>query len=294
MLVTGVLLASTSNAIGELCAPAAGLGESPAAAVNDRNARRRATFEITVGRFNDPRSFASRRATKNRPARGERGAHMNARFRSCVVAVALLCAAVGTRAAGAAPAGSPTAWPWPAIPSCLADPSTATAGRTDYASPVCSVYDALLGSAASGIEFVSARRLNAEFDGVLYPAFLPGTEVVRFVPGPGFVAALGAGNALVRVSRSAAGARYGSWWTTLAQLSDARGLLPAERLRAILALTDSPACVAYASGVAPGVRGFMGVVAPAFNEPGGAVEFWFPPDSVTAARTEPLPGTPGC
>jgi hypothetical protein len=38
----------------------------------------------------------------------------------------------------------------------------------------------------------------------------------------------------------------------------------------------------------------MGVVAPAFDEPGGAVEFWFPPDAVVATKVVDVPGTKGC
>jgi hypothetical protein len=208
------------------------------------------------------------------------------------LAAALVLALCST--AGATPVPAATPWPWPAIPVCLADPSTQTLGALDKASPVCAVYDALL-STATDIELLSARRANAELDGILYPAFLPGTEVVRFVPGSGFVAALGAGNQLVRVSRSAAGARYGSWWTTLRQVSDPSGALAGPAvIRALLALTDSPTCVAYASDVARGVRAYMGVVAPAFDEPGGAVEFWFPPDAVVAPRTAPLRAGGGC
>jgi hypothetical protein len=200
----------------------------------------------------------------------------------------------GASRAGAEPAPASTPWPWPPIPGCLADPSTVTPGTADYASPVCTVYDAVLTS-ASEIELISARRANAEFDGVLYPAFLPGTEVVRFVPGAGFMASLGGGNTLVRVSRSGAGARHGSWWTTRRQISDSAGALDApERIRALLALTDSPTCIAYASDVARGVRAYLGVTAPAFDEPGGAVEFWFPPDAVAAPRTAPLAGNAGC
>jgi hypothetical protein len=32
----------------------------------------------------------------------------------------------------------------------------------------------------------------------------------------------------------------------------------------------------------------MGVVAPAFDEPGGAVEFWFPPDAVVVKNVTSL------
>ncbi len=219
---------------------------------------------------------------------------MNVWQRLCRMALFALVLPAAAGAVARADSGAPsTAWPWPAIPSCLADPSTVTGGITDRASPVCQVYDAILNEAAD-FELVSARRVNADLDGVLYPAFLPGTEVVRFVPGPALVQALGSANALVRVSRSAPGARFGSWWTTLHQVSDARGLLPPDRIRALLALTDSPTCIAFAGDVHREVRAYMGVVAPAFDEPGGAVEFWFPPDAVEASRTAPLSGTTGC
>jgi hypothetical protein len=166
-------------------------------------------------------------------------------------------AAAQTAAPGAS---SAPGWAWPAIPGCLADPEIKTSG---------------------------------ELDGVLYPAFLPGTEVVRFFTDR-FEREFHGATGLVRVSTAAVTARSGSWWTSLATVSDGTRLIGAEAIRAKLALTGTPSCIAYASFVRNGVRGYMGVVAPAFDEPGGGLEFWFPPGAVLAGSIADLAGTPGC
>ncbi|MGH9604935.1 MAG: hypothetical protein ACRD3N_04470 [Terracidiphilus sp.] len=185
-------------------------------------------------------------------------------------------------------------WPWPAIPGCLADPEIKTSGATDYTSPVCSVYDELLGSDESDVELDSARRLNGQMDGVLYPAFLPGTETVSFVVSAAFGKSFTGPDELVRVSTKSISARNGSWWTTLSTVTENGQLMTAEAIRARLALTDTPACIAYADAVRSGVRAYMGVVAPAFDEPGGGAEFWFPPDAVEAKVVHAIPGSTGC
>ncbi len=196
-----------------------------------------------------------------------------------------------------APSSSSTKapWSWPSIPTCLKDAATATSGKDDYSSPACAAYTALLDSGAADIELDSALRLNAEVNGVLYPAFLPGTEVVRFIVTNPFNKTFGRTNRLVRVSTSPNGAQYGSWWTTLHQVQDAhRQLKDGDELRAELALTYTPSCIAYAKEIRMGVRGYMGVVAPAFDEPGGAIEFWFPPNAVVVDSVSPVPGGSGC
>ena len=185
-------------------------------------------------------------------------------------------------------------WGWPVIPGCLADPEIKTNGATDYNAPICSVYERLLRSGVMDVELISARRLNADMDGVLYPAFLPGTEVVRFIVTGKFNHSFRGADRLVRVSTKAASARSGSWWTTLATVSEDGHVFNAERIRAKLALTDTPLCIAYAEKVRTGVRAYLGVVAPAFDEPGGGVEFWFPPNAVATASVGDVPGTSGC
>ncbi len=199
-------------------------------------------------------------------------------------------AAAQTAAPGAS---SAPGWAWPAIPGCLADPEIKTSGTIDYNSPLCVLYEQLLEGGATEIELESARRLNGELDGVLYPAFLPGTEVVRFFTDR-FEREFHGATGLVRVSTAAVTARSGSWWTSLATVSDGTRLIGAEAIRAKLALTGTPSCIAYASFVRNGVRGYMGVVAPAFDEPGGGLEFWFPPGAVLAGSIADLAGTPGC
>ncbi|MGD0832274.1 MAG: hypothetical protein ABR907_15135 [Terracidiphilus sp.] len=199
--------------------------------------------------------------------------------------------------AGLVPAQSQTAqksWPWPPIPGCLADPEIKTLGATDYSSPVCAVYDELLDSNQIDIALQSARRLNGQMDGVLYPAFLPGTEAVGFIVTDQFSKAFTGSFRLVRVSGKSISARSGSWWTTISMVTDSGKLMTAEEIRAKLALTDTPACIAYADSVKTGVRALMGVVAPAFDEPGGGAEFWFPPDAVISTTVHAIPGATGC
>jgi hypothetical protein len=215
-------------------------------------------------------------------------------FAHFAILVGAALAGAGSAAAQTTtPVASSSSWAWPAIPGCLADPEIKTAGATDYSSPLCAVYAQLLAGGATEIELESARRLNGEMDGVLYPAFLPGTEVVRFFT-DGFERAFHGSSGLVRVSTSAVSARSGSWWTSLAAVSDGTRLLSADAIRAKLALTGTPSCIAYASLVRDGVRGYMGVVAPAFDEPGGGLEFWFPPGAVVAGTVADLAGTSGC
>jgi hypothetical protein len=208
----------------------------------------------------------------------------------------LQAAAIPASAQTVRPAAVPSAapWSWPTIPGCLADPEINVSGKRDYASPVCAVYDDLLKSGATDIELDSARHVNAQLGGVLYPAFVPGTEVVRFTVTPAFNATFERTNRLVRVSETRTGAMYGSWWTTTAQLQDGTTSLDAARIRAILALTYTPSCMAASTEVRPGVRAYMGVVAPAFDEPGGSIEFWFPPDAVVAGSVADVPGSAGC
>lgn len=185
-------------------------------------------------------------------------------------------------------------WPWPTIPGCLIDPEIRTNGKTDYNSTICSIYDLLLGSGETDLELVPARRLNAQMDGVLYPAFLPGSEAVTFVVTDRFTTFFTGPNQLVRASGNSVTARSGSWWTTLSTVTEKGRLMYAAAIRAKLALTDTPACIAYGDSVRGGVRAYMGVVAPAFDEPGGGAEFWFPPNAVQAKTVEAIPGGSGC
>jgi hypothetical protein len=185
-------------------------------------------------------------------------------------------------------------WTWPAIPGCLADPEIQTNGTTDYNSPICPLYDRLLASGEINIELRSARRVNAEMDGLLYPAFVPGTEVVSFVTTDKFSGSFIGPTGLVRVSTKSISARNGSWWTTLDTVSEGGQLLDADAIQRKLALPDSPACIAYAEVIRPGVRAYMGVVAPAFDQRGGGAEFWFPPSAVVAKRTDQIPGGAAC
>jgi hypothetical protein len=120
---------------------------------------------------------------------------------------------------------------------------------------------------------VPALHFDTVVNGVLYPAFLPGTEVVQFIVTDRFDQAFGPVQ-LVRVSGSPDSARFGSWWPTRRQVEGPdKRFKSADEIRAELALTQTPACIAFAKSVRTGVRGYMGVVAPAFDEPGGAVEF---------------------
>jgi hypothetical protein len=212
-----------------------------------------------------------------------------------VVLAVIACACTAPAQTKLADKSIPTkSWEWPVIPGCLADPEIKTNGKTDYNSPLCFVYEMLLMSGASDIELKSARRLNGEMDGVLYPAFVPGTEVVSFIVMEKFSERFHGERGLVRVSGKAVTARNGSWWTTLETVSESGHLLDAEAIRAKLALPDTPSCIAYADLVRTGVRAYMGVISPAFDEPGGGIEFWFPPSAVIAKKVGEIPGGAGC
>ncbi|HEV3156391.1 MAG TPA: hypothetical protein VGZ00_03525 [Candidatus Baltobacteraceae bacterium] len=205
--------------------------------------------------------------------------------------VSLLC--VGTVSAQTA---TPTAtpWAWPSIPSCLSDPGISTPGTPDYTAPVCTLYDDVLQGGGTDVELISARQMNVELAGVLYPAFLPGTEAVRFVVSDKFDLFAHGPQQLVRVSLSRNGARFGSWWTTLDQVSSNGKLLSADKIRSVLALTYTPACIAYADHIQAGVRAYLGVTAPAFDQRGGGAEWWFPPDTVVSTTVRVVPDGPGC
>jgi hypothetical protein len=85
---------------------------------------------------------------------------------------------------------------------------------------VCALYASLLASPSIRIlDLQSARTANDEFAGVAYPAFLRGTAVLHFLVVGDLDSVLAGPNRLVRVSGSASGAKYGSWWTTMAQVS---------------------------------------------------------------------------
>ncbi len=214
---------------------------------------------------------------------------------SCFPTLILMATlAMAQTAAPSASAKQSEPWRWPDIPGCLADPGTTTKGDTRYDAPICPIYERLLASQVSHLELKSARRLNAEMDGVLYPAFLPGTEAVSFMVTSGFNKSFRGNHRLVRVSGSSIGARSGSWWTTLDAVSPGGRLLDGEGIRARLALLATPVCVAYADKVRVGVRGYMGAVAPAFAQPGGGIQFWFPPGAVVATKVEAIPGATGC
>jgi hypothetical protein len=221
---------------------------------------------------------------------------MKARFflKAAFVLAGLGCSAGLVSAVAQSPAPVQGSWTWPVIPGCLSDPEIKTSGTTSYTSPICPLYDQLLASDETDVELKSARLMNWEMDGVLYPAFLPGTEVVTFIVSDAFSKSFTGQSRLVRVSTSAVAARSGSWWTTLATVSDNGKLMTPDEIRAKLALTGTPSCVAYADAVRSGVRGYMGVVAPAFDEPGGGAEFWFPPDAVSAKTVGDIPGGATC
>jgi len=185
-------------------------------------------------------------------------------------------------------------WSWPPIPGCLADSTINTGVKPDYNSPVCKVYNKLLDSREIDVELESSLRLNAQLDGILYPAFLPGAEAVSFIVSPEFSKAFTGDYQLVRVSTSSISASSGSWWTTLATVSDNGHLMTPDEIRAKLAITDTPSCIAYEDSVKTGVRGYMGAIAPAFDEPGGGSQFWFPPGAVVATTVHSIPGSTGC
>ncbi len=229
------------------------------------------------------------------PANTKHHARLRTALAACIAAfVASLGVVSAASTPSPVPAVLPTPWSWPTIPSCLADPGAQTPGALDFRAEVCDLYQTLRQGGGVDIGLVSAQRMNAEFQGVLYPAFLPGTEVVRFVTTEKFNDALQGAHQLVRVSTSRGGAQFGLWWTTLDQVTENGHVMNAEAIRSKLALTSTPACIVYASAVHANVLAYLGVVAPAFDRRGGGIEWWFPSGTVIATTVYSVPGGAGC
>jgi hypothetical protein len=206
-------------------------------------------------------------------------------------------------------------WTWPVVPNCIRETPPATEANplptpfpqsqptspAQTAAPgamnICTVRTLLLTNPnfeILGIE--TAREVNDRLSDDAFQAFAPGSTVIRFlVRGP--VGSLFVGpNQLVRFSTSRIGAIHGNWWTLLGSVSDdGKTVRSAPEDTKALAITYYPSCVAYGDNVVIGAQGYFGIVAKAFNQEGGAPEFWFPaPAMVSAVDVRQVPGASTC
>jgi hypothetical protein len=127
--------------------------------------------------------------------------------------------------------------------------------------------------------------------GLSTDAFPDSAYAVRFVVTPQFNAAFSGPDALVRFASNGFAAQVGSWWTVLETVTDRSGRLEDKAtIASELALPASsvPSVEAAATEVRVGTVGYFGLVAPAFAQPGGGVQFWFPGEPVYSS-TRPLP-----
>lgn len=128
------------------------------------------------------------------------------------------------------------------------------------------------------------RMLSPEVD-----AFPDSAYAVRFVVTKQFNETFIDSDSLIRFAPDDFAARVGSWWTILGAVSDSLGRLNDKAIiKAKLALPASsiPNVEAVASEVRVGTIGYFGLTAPAFGQPGGAVQFWFPTEPVrSSAKT---------
>jgi hypothetical protein len=136
---------------------------------------------------------------------------------------------------------------------------------------------------------VTANSLNSTLPGVTAqtPAFVVGSQAAQFTANAGFDANFASD--LVRVIGDN-GTESGSWWTTIDQISNADGsLMSPQQIQNVLALPQTPTTIVYAASVPAGTTGYMGLIAPNFGQAGGAIQFWFPSQTVVVRSVAPLP-----
>jgi hypothetical protein len=172
------------------------------------------------------------------------------------------------------------------VPACFVAPpdaSLAVATAPGPAPIACTLLaKVLLASEETQLAWLPGAVLNKTL-GLSTDAFPDSAYAVRFVVTPQFNAAFSGTDALVRFASNDFSAQVGSWWTVLETVSDRSGRLEDKAaIAAELALPASsvPSIEASASEVRVGTLGYFGLVAPAFGEPGGGVQFWFPGEPV--------------
>jgi hypothetical protein len=197
------------------------------------------------------------------------------------VAVAVLFAAVPARAD---------------VPPCFVQPPQPAVLVISPTPPpplptACVLLDKLIAASdVTQLAWIPGRMLNTTL-GVTTDAFPTAAYAIRFVVTPQFNTAFAGPDTLVRFANDDFSARVGSWWTVRETVADANGKLrDAAAIASVLALPPAsiPKMEATAMSVRPGTVGYFGLVAPAFGQPGGGVQFWFPGEPVYS-KAAPLP-----
>jgi hypothetical protein len=181
------------------------------------------------------------------------------------------------------------------VPSCFVEPPQPAVLVVSPTPPpplptACVLLAKLIAASdVTQLAWIPGRMLDTTL-GVTTDAFPAGAYAVRFVVTPQFNTAFAGPDTLVRFANDDFSARVGSWWTVLETVEDPNGTLrdPAA-IASVLALPPSsiPKMEATAMSVRPGTVGYFGLVAPAFGQPGGGVQFWFPGEPVYS-KTAPL------
>ena len=149
---------------------------------------------------------------------------------------------------------------WAGVPNCFVappDPWPAVSPAPGREPIACALLSkVLLASDETQIAWIPGAALNKTLE-LSTDAFPDAAYAIRFIVTPEFNAAFGGADSLVRFGSNDFDARIGSWWTVLV-----------------------PKFEAAASAVRVGTAGYFGLVAPAFSQPGGGVQFWFPAEPV--------------
>jgi hypothetical protein len=172
-----------------------------------------------------------------------------------------------------------------AQPSCFASPlpkiATAAVGNPE---PACQLLAKVLESAGGAdIAWLPGQIVNSVLK-LTEGGFATDTFVLQFRTSAAFSTAFASGpDELVRLTTTDASARTGSWWVPKEFVTDAAGRwLSTAAIADVLALPPQSDLkqVAYSGAIDPGTVAYVGIVAPAFNHRGGAIQFWFPREPV--------------
>jgi hypothetical protein len=175
---------------------------------------------------------------------------------------------------------------WAGVPNCFVappDPWPAVSPAPGREPIACALLSkVLLASDETQIAWIPGAALNKTLE-LSTDAFPDAAYAIRFIVTPEFNAAFGGADSLVRFGSNDFDARIGSWWTVLETVTDPAGHLkdgPSIAAELALPATSVPKFEAAASAVRVGTAGYFGLVAPAFSQPGGGVQFWFPAEPV--------------
>lgn len=157
--------------------------------------------------------------------------------------------------------------------------------------PACQTLALVLKTAAApDIRWLPGQLVNAILD-LTEGGFATNTFVLEFHVTPAFSQAFITGDdELVRFADSSLSARVGTWWVPKRFVTDAAGRFKSsEEIKDVLALPaeSNPTLVAYSTKIVVGTFGYVGIAAPAFNRPGGSIQFWFPAEPIYTKDTVP-------